>query len=330
MDVFLTGGTGFIGGEVARQLRARGDRVRALVRDEGRAAALAELGCELVVGDLSDERALTAACSGSDAVIHCAALYEVGVPADRRSALVDTNVAGTERVLGAALSAGVRKAVYVSTVAVFGNTRGEVATKGHTKPDDVPHTSVYEQTKAQAHARAHEIAERGLPLVIVQPGLVYGPGDPSTFGELTRQFLTGRLPALPFPDLGITPVHRDDVAAGILLALDKGVPGESYVLAGEPTTNRELLTVLAEQAGRRPPSRTVPTALLKAISPFGRVVGPLMGFPPNFKELISSSDGVTFWASSEKAQRELGWTYRPLSEGLRELAESEGRAAART
>ena len=334
MDVFLTGGTGFIGGEVARQLRARGDRVRALVRDQSRAARLAELGCDLVVGDLSDERALTAACSGADAVVHGAALYEVGVPADRRPALVDTNVGGTERVLGAALSAGVRKAVYVSTVAVFGNTRGQVVSEGHTKPDDVPPTSVYESTKAEAHARAHEIAERGLPLVIVQPGVVYGPGDPSTFGEMVRQFLTGKLPALPFPDLGITPVHRDDVAAGVLLALDKGVPGESYVLAGDPTTNRGLLTVLAEQAGRKAPSRTVPTALLKAISPFGRVVGPPLGFQPNLRELISSSDGVTFWASSDKAQRELGWTYRPLAEGMRELAEAEsgsgtaGRAAA--
>ncbi|HWG93274.1 MAG TPA: NAD-dependent epimerase/dehydratase family protein [Mycobacteriales bacterium] len=329
MDVFLTGGTGFIGGEVARRLRARGDGVRALVRDRSRAQALEDLGCELVVGDLSDESALQAACSGADAVVHGAAVYEVGVPEDRRPVLVDANVGGTERVLGAALAAGVRKAVYVSTVAVFGNTRGAVADETWTRRDDVPVTSVYEQTKAHAHRRAHEIAARGLPLVIVQPGVVYGPGDPSTFGELLKQFLTGRLPALPFPDFGMTPVHRDDVAAGVLLALDSGVPGESYVLAGEPTTNRELLTVLAGVAGRRPPSRTVPTVLLKALAPAGRVVGPLLGFPPNLRELISSSDGVTFWASSAKAQRELGWSYRPLEDGLREVVADVRPAAAR-
>lgn len=322
MDVFLTGGTGFIGGEVARRLRDRGDRVRALVRDPGRAQRLADLGCELVVGDLSDEPALAAACAGADAVVHGAALYEIGVPADRRAALVDTNVAGTERVLGAALSAGVRKAVYVSTVAVFGNTRRAVVDETYAKPADVPSTSVYEQTKAEAHRRAGEIARRGLPLVIVLPGVVYGPGDPSSFGELVRQFLTGRLPVLPFPGLGVTPVHRDDVAAGVLLALDAGVPGESYVLAGEPTTNRELLTVLAAAAGRRPPGRTVPTVLLRAVAPLGRVVGPVMGFPPNLRELIRSSDGVTFWASSGKAQRELGWTFRPLEQGMRELADA--------
>lgn len=329
MDVFLTGGTGFIGGEVARQLRERGDTVRALVRDPARAGRLSELGCDLVVGDLSDEAALTAACSGADAVVHGAALYEVGVPADRRSALVDTNVGGTERVLGAALSAGVRKAVYVSTVAVFGNTGKRVVDETYAKPDDVPSTSVYEETKAEAHRRAHEIARRGLPLVIVQPGVVYGPGDPSTFGEMVRQFLTGRLPALPFPDFGIAPVHRDDVATGVLLALDGGVPGESYVLAGEPTTTRELLMVLAGQAGRRPPSLTVPTLLLKAVAPLGRVVGPALGFPPNLRELISSSDGVTFWASSAKAQHDLGWSPRSLEEGMRELAASEGALATR-
>lgn len=325
MDVFLTGGTGFIGSEIARQLRARGDSVRALVREPARAEALGAQGCDLVVGDLSDERALTAACAGVDAVVHCAALYEVGVPADRRAALVDTNVGGTERVLGAALSAGVRRAVYVSTVAVFGNTRGEVVDETWTKPVDVPETSVYEATKAEAHRRALEIARRGLPLVVVQPGVVYGPGDPSTFGDLAQRFLAGKLPALPFPELGICPVHRDDVAAGVLLAIDKGVPGESYVVAGEPTTTRELLGALGAAAGRRPPGLTVPTVLLKALAPAGQVVGPVLGFPPNLREFIRSADGVTFWASSAKAQRDLGWRFRPIEQGMAELAEASGR-----
>jgi dihydroflavonol-4-reductase len=320
MRVFLTGGTGFVGGEVARRLRERGDDVRALVRAPARADALRTLGCELVVGDLSDEAALTVACQGVDAVVHAAAVYEVGVPAERRGELTDTNVGGTERVLGAALSAGVRRAVHVSTVAVFGNTRGEVVDETYHKPDDVVPTSVYEETKRLAHRRAHEIAERGLPLVTVLPGVVYGPGDPSTVGELLRQLLSGRLPALPFPELGITPVHRDDVADGVLLALDKGIAGESYVLAGEPTTMRELVGVLADVAGRRPPRLTIPTPLLRALAPVGRFVGPPLGFPPNLREVISSSAGVTFWASSAKAQRELGWTYRPLADGLSELA----------
>jgi nucleoside-diphosphate-sugar epimerase len=255
-----------------------------------------------------------------EAVIHGAALYEVGVPADRRAAMVDANVCGTERVLGAALSAGVRKAVYISTVAVFGNTAGHVADEQWVRPDDGGYTSVYEETKVLAHRRAHEIAARGLPLVTVQPGVVYGPGDTSAVGDLLNRFLDGKLPALPFPDLGVTPVHRDDVAAGVLLALDKGVPGESYVLAGTPVRMRELVSELAAVSGRRAPRFALPTVLVRAAAPFGRFVGPPLGFPPNLREVLTSSDGVTFWATGKKAMDELGWSPRPLADGLRELA----------
>ena len=326
MRIFLTGGTGFIGGEIARLLRERGDVVRALVRDPAKATRLAELGCELVVGDLSDEEALIAACSGTDAVIHGAALYEVGVPASRRPAMVDVNVGGTERVLGAALAAGVKRAVYISTVAVFGDTRGQIADEHWQRPAADSYTSVYEETKVLAHRRAHELAEQGLPLVIVQPGVVYGPGDTSTVGDLLNQFLDGKLPALPFPDLGVTPVHRDDVAAGVLLALDHGVPGESYVLAGDPVRMDELVARLAAVSGRRPPRFTLPTAVVRAIAPAGRFVGPALGFPPNLREVISSSAGVTFWATGKKAEAELGWSSRPLDEGLRQLASARQEA----
>jgi nucleoside-diphosphate-sugar epimerase len=319
MRVFLTGGTGFIGGEVARLLRARGDEVRVLVRTPAKAGPLEALGCELVAGDLSDEPALTEACRGADAVVHGAALYEVGVPAARREAMVDANVGGTERVLGAALAAGVRTAVYVSTVAVFGNTRGHVADEGWVRPDDGSYTSVYEETKVIAHRRAHEIGARGLPLVTVQPGLVYGPGDTSAMGDLLGRVAAGKLPALPFPEFGVTPVHRDDVAAGVLLALDKGTPGECYVLAGTPVRMREVVAELSAVAGRKPPRFRLPTSLVRAAAPFGRVVGPALGFPPNLREVVSSSEGVTFWATGKKAMDELGWTSRPLSEGLRDL-----------
>ncbi|MCA1712544.1 MAG: NAD-dependent epimerase/dehydratase family protein [Actinobacteria bacterium] len=322
MRIFLTGGTGFIGGEVARLLRERGDDVRALVRNPAKASSLEALGCELFVGDLSDEEALVRACADCDAVVHGAALYEVGVPESRRPEMVDANVGGTERVLGAALSAGVRKAVYISTVAVFGDTRGEVADEQWQRPDPPSYTSVYEETKVLAHRRAGELAARGLPLVIVQPGVVYGAGDASTFGQLLDQFLDGKLPALPFPDLGVTPVHRDDVAAGVLLALDEGVPGQSYVLAGDPVRVRDLVRRLGEAAGRRPPRVELPTLLIRLAAPFGRFVGPALGFPPNLREVLTSSDGVTFWATGKKAESELGWRSRPLVDGLRQLVEA--------
>lgn len=322
MRVFLTGATGSLGGEVARLLRRRGDEVLALVRDASRGGGLRALGCEVVVGDLCDEPALVEHCRGVSAVVHSAGLAQVGVTPARREAMVDANVTATERVLGAALSAGVPKAVHVSSVAVFGDTGGHVADEGWHRDPSAAWTSALEQTQALAHRRAREIASRGLPLVVVHPGGVYGPDDAGPLSEVVGRFLGGRLPALPFPDLGVCPVHHDDAAAGVLLALDRGVPGESYVLAGPPLRLAELVGVLADVSGRRPPRVTVPTALLRALTPAGPLVGRALGLPPNLRELISTADGVTFWASSDKAMDELGWSHRSLREGFADLLAS--------
>src|SRR5437763_1919144 len=126
MKVFVTGGTGFIGGHVVRKLRKRGDEVACLVRSRERGGELAALGCELVVGDLGDMEAIRAGVKGSDAVIHGAAIYKVGIPKGERAAMYDANVLGTERVLRAALEEKIPRVVYISTIAAFGNTDGEV------------------------------------------------------------------------------------------------------------------------------------------------------------------------------------------------------------
>ena len=325
MRVFLTGATGFLGSEVARLLVDRGDRVRALVRDASRADALLELGCEVVEGDLCDEPALVEHCRGVQAVVHTAAVSDIGVSDDRREAMVDVNVTGTERVLGAALSAGVGKAVLVSSMAVFGDTRGRVVDERWERDAGAPCASAFEHTSATAQRRAREISARGLPLVVVQSGPVYGPGEPRVLLGVLASFLSGRLSALPFPELGVCPVHRDDLAAGVLLALDKGTPGESYVLAGEPVRLAEVLQELADVSGRRPPAMTVPSGLLRALVPAGPLVTRALGLPPNLRELVRCTAGATYWASSDKAMDELGWTQRPLRDGLAELvAHSSG------
>jgi len=316
--VFLTGGTGHLGSEVARLLVKRGDQVRALVRDPDKAGALRELGCDLVPGDLSDEPALVMALRGAGALVHCAERAVVGAPDSGRAELVDTNVCGTERMLGAGLTAGVHKAVHLSSVEVFGDTMGRVVDESWTRDPALPWRSVYEETKAVAHGRAQDLAARGLPVTVVQPGLVYGPGDPSAFGELLRRCVQGQRTTLAFADHGVVPVHRDDVAEGVVRALDKGVPGESYVLAGQPVRVRELLAELARQCERRAP-RAVPSALLRLLSPLGGLAGPALGLEPNLAELRRACDGVTSWASSDKAARELGWTARPLAAGLASL-----------
>jgi nucleoside-diphosphate-sugar epimerase len=324
MKVFLTGGTGFIGSRVARRLRGRGDEVVALVRSPGKAAALTESGCETIAGSLADEATLRGAIEGCDAVIHGAAIYEVGIPASERGPMYEANVQGTERVLRCALEAGVAKVVYVSTIAAFGNTHGKVVDETYEHPG-TGFTSYYEETKFRAHQIARRlIDEEGLPGVLVQPGAVYGPDDHSQVGNLISQYMAGKLPLIPFPDLGINLVHVDDVAAGILLALDRGEIGESYVLGGQITTNREMLETAARVAGKQRPTRGMPATPLKLVAPLGPLVGPLLGFPPNMGELISCSDGVTFWAKHDKAIEQLGYSPRGLESTLRDTMVAEG------
>ena len=327
MKVFVTGGTGFIGGEVVRQLRARGDQVVCLVRTPEKGRKARELGAELVSGDLSNEKSIRDGMNGCDAVIHAAAVYEVGIPASQRAAMKEANVGGTERVLGAALAARIPKVVYVSTVGVFGNTHGKIVDESYEHPAE-EFTSCYEQTKWEAHQVAKRLIGEGLPCVIVQPGGVYGPGDTSSIAVMLNEFLKGRMIAIPFPDLGICLTHVEDIAAGILLGLDKGRPGEAYVISGPATTVREAIGVVAEVTGKKAPKRALPTGLMKALTPVGPLVGKLMGQPPNLRELISSADGVTFWAGYDKAHAELGYEPRGLQEGLRAMLEAEGKVPA--
>lgn len=323
VKVFVTGGTGFIGGRVVRLLRERGDEVVALVRSREKGAALADLGCELVEGDLSSSEVIRGACEDCDAAIHGAAIYKVGIPKSEREPMHEANVRGTERVLDAAWQAGVGRIVYVSTVNVFGNTRGEVVDEEYERePGDW--VSVYDETKWLAHQEAKERIAKGAPIVIVQPGGVYGPGDHSEVGNVIDQTRTGKLKALPFADMGLNLVHVDDVARGILLALDRGEIGESYVLGGEVATMRDLVETVAKIEGRDPPKRELPTGLIKMSAPAGPVIGKLMGFPPNFKELVSASDGVTYWAKDDKARRALGYSPRDLETGLRETLAASG------
>ncbi|HWB70344.1 MAG TPA: NAD-dependent epimerase/dehydratase family protein [Solirubrobacterales bacterium] len=327
MRVFVTGATGFIGGCVARQLRERGDEVVCLVRTPQKAGGLKELGCELVSGDLGDRETIAEAMAGCDGAIHAAAMYEVGIPESQRPAMYEANVLGTENVLGAAGDAGLPKIVYVSTCGAFGNTHHEIVDESYEHPGE-SFTSYYEQTKVEAHRAAKKMMAAGLPCTIVQPGGVYGPGDTSQLFDLLDQFLKGKMPLIPFPDLGICLAHVEDTAAGIVLALDRGVAGETYVLAGPPSTMREAVGLIAKVSGKKAPRRALPTGLMKALTPIGPLVGKLMGQPPNLRELISSADDVTFWATNEKAVSELGFSPRGIEEGFRQTLDEDERLPA--
>ena len=314
---FVTGATGFIGSHVARRLRDRGDDVIALVRSPSKAGQLKDLACELVEGDLSDDDALQRGLERADACFHIAAVYEVGVPRSQRARMFEANVRGTERVLDAAAAAGVPRTVHVSTINVFGNTRRKVVAEGYRRPIEDGFLSAYDETKYLAHEAALDRIRRGARIMIVQPGAVYGPGDTSQLGDQIRQAASGKLRFVAFADLGLNLLHVEDAAAGIVLAHDHGEIGETYVLGGEIGTLGGALRKTAQLAGRRVPPR-LPTWAIRMGIPLGPVVGKLMGVPPNLREIIRLSDGVTYWAADHKARERLGYDPRPLERGLRE------------
>lgn len=313
---FITGGTGFIGGRLASRLRQRGDEVVALVRTPSKAGHLTELGCTIVQGDLSSGDVIREGTKGCQAVFHVAADYRVGIRASERDGMYEANVTGTEIVLDAAVDAGVERIVYVSTIGYFGNTRGVIVDESFERTD-LDWLSAYDETKYLAHEVVKERMKKGAPVIIVQPGGVYGPGDQSDLAELIDRVKTGKLPFLPMGEAGFNFVFVDDVVEGTLLAFDKGRIGESYVLGGELTTMRGFVNKLCELEGRKPP-RDLPTALVKASVPLAPVVSKLAGLPPNIKELIKAGDGVTYWAKDDKARRELGYSPRDLATGLKQ------------
>jgi dihydroflavonol-4-reductase len=317
MRAFVTGGTGFIGSRVIKRLRDRGDEVVALVRTPGNATGLQNQGVELVEGDLSADDAIKRGTEGADAVFHIGAVYKVGIPKKERPELWEANVEGTRRVLDAAQAAGVEKIVYVSTGNVFGDTKGQVVDESYQRDLGDGWLSYYDETKYRSHELVKERIAAGAPIVIVQPGVVYGPGDHSEIGNLIDQLKTGKLKMRMFPDAGYNFVFVEDVADGIVLAYDKGKVGESYLLGGQVGTMDDLYNETAKALGKNPPKMAMPVVMAKASAPLGPVIGPIMGFPPNMRELVKTSD-VTITFKDDKARSELGYNGRPLAAGIPE------------
>jgi dihydroflavonol-4-reductase len=313
MRIVLTGGAGFVGSAVARVLRERGDDVVALVRDEKRAGGLRQLGVEVIEDDLSDVDRTIEHFAEADAVIHAAGSYRIGIARGERGAMWDANVGTTTRVLDAAEAARIPRILYVSTVNVFGNTRGRVVDETYGRDLADGFLSWYDETKYGAHEVAEQRIGAGVPIIIVLPSQVYGPGDHSAFGEQLRLANTGRMPYRALDDVGVGLVHVDDLAAGIVAALDGGVVGESYVLSGPVTRLRDAVDIAARIGGHQPARLRLPTLLLRLMAPLGRLIG-----QANLAEVISSSAGVTYWASHERATRELGFAPREIDQGLRD------------
>jgi len=313
MPIVITGGAGFVGGAVARELLGRGDDVVAVVRDPAKAAALNEIGAELVADDLSDVGRLAEVLEGADSVIHAAGSYRVGIPKSERGAMWDANVGTTTRVLDAAEAAGTKRIVYVSTLNVYGNTHGVEVDETYHRNLGEGFLSWYDETKYGAHEVAEQRLAAGAPIVIVLPCQVYGPGDNSQGGEQLALANAGKLPYRILDDVGFGLVHVDDLAAGIVAALDRGQVGRTYNLSGPRTTLGDALALAATVGGQKPPGLRLPTGLLKAVAPIGSLVG-----QPNIRELISASSGVTYWATAARAEEELGFRPRSIEDGFRD------------
>jgi len=315
MRYFVTGATGFIGGRVVRQLREVGHEVRALVRDPSKAGDLSKLGVELYPGDIREPTTMRTPMAGVDGVFHIAAWYKVG--SDEQAYAQSINVAGTRNVLQLMKTLKIPKGVYTSTVAVFSDTHGQLVDESYRY--DGPMLSEYERTKHEAHYRvALPMMEDGLPLTVVMPGVVYGPGDRSPLAEAFAQYLQGRLPVAP-TGTRFCWAHVDDIARGHILAMEKGQPGESYILAGEPYGFLEALQLAERITGRKAPRIHVPPAPLRALAKVMEKVERFVPVPGTYRsDALRSTAGVTFIARADKAHRELGWHSRPLEEGLRE------------
>jgi nucleoside-diphosphate-sugar epimerase len=325
MKVFVTGGTGFIGKRVVQKLIERGHQVKALVRSQHAAAEMLAMGAQPVWGDITASESMHDAIRGSGAVFHLAAWYKIGAKDTRKAELI--NVQGTQNVLELAYHLKVPRILYTSTVAVYGNTHGAMPDESYVPPSG-PFLTEYDRTKHMAHYQvALPLMERGAPITILMPGLVYGPGDPSLFGQMMVLFYRGFFPVLPGPELTLTYAHVDDVAEGHLLALEKGRPGEVYHLTGPALSLGEAVKLWAEVSGRPAPLFTIPARLVKPLSPLIGAVSSVLPWPEILSQDVLAILDATYQARSDKAVAELGWTRRPLAVGFRETFEHIAGAA---
>ena len=311
----VTGATGFVGSAVARALDERGVAVRVLARAGGPRRNLRGLACEVVEGDMRDEAAMARAASGARWLFHVAADYRLW--ARDPGEIVRNNVAGTGATMKAALSAGVERVVYTSSVATLGLDK--VPADEAAPLDEAGAIGAYKRSKVAAERLVERmIAELGLPAVIVNPSTPIGPRDvrPTPTGRIIVEAAAGRMPA--FVDTGLNLVHVDDVAQGHLLALDKGRIGERYILGGEDVALSQMLRDLAVMTRRKPPTLKLPRGPLYPLALAAEAVAWITG-----KEPMLTVDGLKMsrhlmYFSSAKAKAELGYRARPYTQALKD------------
>jgi dihydroflavonol-4-reductase len=316
MDALVTGGTGFVGANVVRELLAEGATVRVLARPRSNRRALADLRVEVVEGDLLDAASLRRAVAGVQTVFHVAADYRLWVPDPQ--VLFRTNVDGTRAVLEAATAAGARRIVYTSTVGALGIPHDGAPGTEETPVSLRDMVGPYKTSKFLAEQAALEMARAGAPVVVVNPSAPVGPWDvkPTPTGQMIVDFMRGKMFASL--DTGLNLVHVRDVAQGHLLAARRGRVGERYILGHANLSLREIFSLLAPITGRRPPRLTIPYGVAWLGAACLEGAARMTGRAPQVPLTAVRMARKRMYFSPAKAVRELGLPQTDVGQALQD------------
>src|SRR5713101_9264624 len=330
MTTLVTGAAGFVGSHVTRQLVARGDEVRVLLRASSTNRAIADLSLEYVTGELRDPASLERAMKGVKRVFHVAADYRLW--ARRSQEIYDSNVTGTKNLLDAARRASVEQFIYTSTVATIAVDRPGAFPNENTQGALDEMIGHYKRSKWLAEQGALKAAKEGFPVIIVSPTTPVGPGDwkPTPTGKIVLDFLKGKMPG--YVETGLNFVAVEDAAAGHLLAAERGKIGERYLLGGQNLTLKQMLGALARITGRRAPRLKIPHTVALGFAYAETAFSRLLGRAPQIPVEGVRIARHRMFVDCSKAERELGFQPGSVEAALERAVrwyESNGYVAAR-
>ncbi len=313
MTTLVTGAAGFLGSHVTRQLVARGETVRVLVRASSSNRAISDLPLEYVTGDLRDAASLDRAMAGVKRVYHVAADYRLW--AKRKQDIYDSNVGGTKNLLAASKRAGVEQLIYTSTVATIAVDRPELPNEfTDAKLEEM--VGHYKRSKWMAEREALQAAKEGLPVIVAMPTTPVGPWDwkPTPTGKIILDFLNGKMPG--YVETGLNFVGVEECAAGHLLAAEKGKVGERYLLGAENLTLKGLLDLLAQMTGLRAPGMKIPHGVALGVAYLDTAFSRLVGKEPQIPVEGVKIARHKMFVDASRARRELGFQPGPVAAAL--------------
>jgi dihydroflavonol-4-reductase len=313
----VTGATGFVGSAVARVLGARGHQIRVLVRNTSNRRNLDGFQAEIIFGDINDPASVQRAVAGCRYVFHLAADYRIWVP--QPAHMLRTNVEGTAGLMRAAKAAGVERIVHCSSVAALGVTADGTPATEDTPVDPEKIAGSYKKSKYLGEQAVRQlIKDENLPAVIVNPAAPVGMRDikPTPTGRMIVDAANGKIPA--YMDTGLNLVRVEDVALGHALALERGRIGEGYILGGENLSLREILTMVTQEAGRKPPRIKVTPDMMWPVAWVEELLARYLKIEPRVTRDHLRMARSKMYFSSDKAIRELGYAPRPVRPAIKE------------